>query len=86
MDANIYTIVKENKLDLNSPCPKKITVEMLVNSMDCEDLRSRSDLHKIKPELWDAYVKVNSHMFPASISNTKHVPLGRLIQKRKVKK
>ena len=61
--AIIYDIAKD--ADPNK-CPSNITREMLIQELDCEDLRSREKKNpgsvKIE-ELWAAYVNINMHIF-----------------------
>ena len=64
----------------NEKCPEKITYKMLINELDCEDLRSRvknphssDEKEELKEKLWKAYVNVNLHIF----SNDTHQQLHR---------
>jgi len=60
----IYDIAKE--IQEPNECPLTITREMLIQELDCEDLRSR-EVKKPgsvkKEELWAAYVNINMHIF-----------------------
>jgi len=59
----IYDIAKDAH---PNKCPSNITREMLIQELDCEDLRSREKKNpgsvKIE-ELWAAYVNINMHIF-----------------------
>ena len=61
--AIIYDIAKDAH---PNKCPTNITREMLIQELDCEDLRSREKKNpgsvKIE-ELWAAYVNINMHIF-----------------------
>jgi len=62
--AIIYDIAKE--IQNPNECPSTITREMLIQELDCEDLRSREKKEpgSVKQEeLWAAYVNINMHIF-----------------------
>jgi hypothetical protein len=61
----IYNIAKEIA-NPDTKCPTSITLDMLIQELDCEDLRSRVKKEPgsvKKEELWAAYVNINMHIF-----------------------